>query len=390
MIAARRIDHILNDASDGGPVAGAVAIAANGAGVTYQGAAGKRLLGAEPAMTLDTVFLIASMTKAVTAVAAMQLVEQGRLGLDEPLSRFVDQLAAPQVLEGFDERGAPRLRLAKRPVTLRHLLTHTAGYTYEFWSPIIRRYMEYVGIPGPHTGHLSGFGAPLVFDPGERAEYSISLDWAGRIVEAVSGQDLDAYFRQHLFDPLEMPDTGFVPTASQVARGAGSHFRNGDGVLTPVPFAAPHFPDFYPGGGGLFSTGPDYIRFLRALLNGGALDGARILKPETVALMGQNHIGALNARPLVSADPVLSKDFELFPDVTKKWGLSFQINMEQLPTGRSAGSLAWAGMRNTYFWIDPAKGVTGLLMTQILPFGDAAVLEMLEAFETEIYRGLAA
>ena len=389
MIQSGSIDGVLRTATDSGRVAGVVAVAANADGVVYEGAFGRRMLGGDVPMTLDTVFSIASMTKAITGAAAMQLVEQGKVTLDEPLGRFAKQLAEPQVLEGFDPSGVPRLRPARRPITLRHLMTHTAGFGYDVWNADLRRYGEVTGKPGARTGLLAGLDAPLVFDPGERWEYGINIDWIGRVVEAISGEDLETYFRAHLFAPLGMPDTGFVPTDAQAARGAGMHVRAPDGSLTGTPYQKPSFPEFYPGGGGLFSTGPDYLRFLRALLNGGSLDGARVLKPETVALMGENHMGALNVLPMRTADPAASNHVELFPGMTKKWGLSFLINTEDAPTGRSAGSLCWAGLRNTYFWLDPKKRVAGVLLTQILPFGDPTVLGLLDAFEGEVYKALA-
>ncbi|MBN8908804.1 MAG: beta-lactamase family protein, partial [Rhodospirillales bacterium] len=262
-------------------------------------------------------------------------------------------------------------------------------FSYDVWNADLHRYAEVTGKPGARTGLLAGLDAPLAFDPGERWEYGINIDWIGRVVEASSGENLEAYFRAHLFDLLGMRDTGFVPTDAQAARGAGMHVRDPDGSLTAMPYQKPSFPEFYPGGGGLFSTGHDYLRFLRALLNGGSLDGTRVLKPETVALMGQNHMGALNVLPMRTAEPAASNDVELFPGMAKKWGLSFLINTKDAPTGRSAGSLCWAGLRNTYYWLDPKKQVAGVLLTQILPFGDPAVLGLLDAFEGEVYKALA-
>jgi CubicO group peptidase (beta-lactamase class C family) len=377
-----QIDRLLKHATERQAIAGVVAIAANADTTLYEGAAGLRLLGADAPMTIDTVFAIASMTKAVTATAAMQLVEQGRITLDEPLGRFAPQLAAPQVLEGFDSAGKPILRPARGAITLRHLMTHTAGFGYDIWNKDLNRYLRETGIPGARTGKLASLDAPLVFDPGARWEYSIAIDWIGRIVEAISGGDLNTYFRAHLFDPLGMTDTGFLPTPAQAARAAGTHLRNPDGTLTPTSYQAPRFSEFFPGGGGLFSTAPDYIRFCQAFLNG----GAGVLKPETVALMGENHMGALNVLPMLSSERDLSNDVELFPGMTKKWGLSFLINTERGPSGRSAGSLCWAGLRNSYYWIDPVKKIAGVLMTQTLPFADAEVLGLLDAFEAEIYR----
>ncbi len=389
MIPRDPIDAALRAATETERVAGVVALAADKDGVIYEGAFGQRKLGSHAPMTMDTIFAIASMTKAITAAAAMQLVEQGKLSLDEPLGRFAKQLAEPQVLEGFDDDGKPRLRPARTPITLRLLMTHTAGFSYDLWNAALDRYAKLVGLPAGRTGKLAALDAPLVFDPGERWEYGINIDWIGRLVEFVSGQDLETYMRANLFDPLGMRDTGFLLTPEQCERGAGMHARGADEALIATPFTNPVKNEFFAGGGGLHSTGPDYIRFLRMLLNGGSLDGARVLAADTVTLMGQNHIGALDVLPMRTSDHTLSQDVELLPGVPKKWGLSFLINTEDVPGRRRAGSLAWAGLRNSYFWVDPKQRIAGVLLTQTLPFGDPTVLALLDAFETEVYKALA-
>src|SRR5438067_6595261 len=229
MAVTTRMDQALARAAEAGEVAGVVALAGDDRGVVYQGAFGKREVGKEPDMTLDTVFWIASMTKAITSVAAMQQVEQGTLQLDEPLGRLLPDLASPQVLEGFDEQGAPRLRAAKRPITLRHLLTHTAGFTYDIWNPDMGRYQEHAGVPGVIECKNVTLRTPLVFDPGERWDYGINIDWAGKAVEAVSGQSLEEYFKANIFGPLGMRDSGFVLGPDQRARLASMHARQPDG-----------------------------------------------------------------------------------------------------------------------------------------------------------------
>jgi methyl acetate hydrolase len=385
-MAGEDIDRLLGDAARSGGVPGVVALAADRSGVCYQGAFGSRGQTDGTAMTLDTVFRIASMTKAVTGVAAMQCVERGQLSLDQPAGEIMPELANPQVLDGFDADGKPRLRPARRKITLRQLLTHTAGFVYHVWNADLNRYVEATGVPTVMSGKLAALNMPLAFEPGERWEYGINIDWAGRMVETVSGLDLDAYMREHIFAPLGMHDTGFMPNAEQTARTVQAHARNPDGSLEPIPSQPPTKPEFFAGGGGLCSTGPDYLAFLRALLNGGVLDGTRILKPETTALMGQNHIGELNVQPLKSQSPPVSNDAEFFPGMTKKWGLSWLINTEDVAGGRSAGSLAWAGLFNTYYWLDPRKQVAGVLLTQMLPFADPTVLRLLDDFETAVYR----
>jgi methyl acetate hydrolase len=275
-MAQQQIDAVLRRAAEAGEVPGVVAMAATTDGPVYQGAFGVRELGAGPAMTLDTVFPIASMTKAITSVAAMQLVEQGKLSVEGPIPEIDPVLSRPQVLEGFDRMGAPILRPAKRPITLKHLLTHTAGFVYEMWNADALRYVEATGTPQVMSGRLAALQRPLAFDPGEKWEYGINIDWAGRLVEAVSGKSLDQYFRDHIFGPLGMNDTGFVPSPEQHARQVHVHQRQASGSLEPQPLAAPAIPEFFAGGGGLASTAPDYLAFLRMLLHGGALNGAQI------------------------------------------------------------------------------------------------------------------
>src|ERR687885_1009492 len=360
MVVASGVDQVLERAVDTGVVPGVVALAADDNGVIYAGAFGTREVGKDAAMTLDTVVWIASMTKAVTSVAAMQLVEQGRLGLEEPLAERVSGLAGIQVLDGFDATGAPRLRAPHRPITLRHLLTHTAGFSYDIWNADMGRYQAHAGVPGIIECKNVTLQTPLVCDPGERWEYGINIDWVGKTVEQLSGQSLEDYFREHIFAPLGMNDTSFVLRADQRTRQAAMHARQPDGSLTPIPFEIPQEPEFFMGGGGLYSTGPDYLRFLRMLLGGGELEGKRVLQPETVAEMGKNQIGELSVGLLKTAIPTHSNDAEFFPGMLKKWGLGYMITAEDAPTGRSAGSLAWAGLGNTYYWIDPARRVTGL------------------------------
>jgi methyl acetate hydrolase len=383
------IDRVLEAAIGRGDVPGVVAMAATRDGAVYQGAFGRRALPDGAAITAGTVFWIASMTKAVTSTAAMQLVEQGKLSLDRPIADILPELAGPQVLEGFDPAGEPRLRPAKRPITLRHLITHTAGFVYDIWNADMGRYMEKTGLPGIISCQNAALALPLVFEPGEKWDYGINIDWAGLAVERASGQRLGAYFAEHLFGPIGMKDTGFRLTADHRARLAGMHARGADGTLAPIEFEIPQEPEFEMGGGGLYGTAADYLAFQRVFLNQGRAEGRQVLKPETVALMAQNAIGDLQVRLLKTAVPGSSNDAEFFPGMVKKWGLGFMISTEQVPGGRRAGALAWAGLGNTYFWIDPAAGVAGVILMQLLPFADAKALALLGAFEWAVYAALA-
>jgi len=383
-----RIDQALSQAADAGEVAGVVAAATVRGEPFYEGAFGRREIGKPAAMTIDTVFWIASMTKAITTAGAMQQVEEGKLKLDSPISDILPQLRSPQVFEGFDASGIAKLRPAKRAITLRHLLTHTAGFSYDIWNADIGKYMEQNGIPGIITCQDAALTTPLTFDPGERWDYGINIDWAGKAVEAVSGKRLDSYLRDRIFAPLGMVDTGFVLRADQRARLAAMHARGADGALQAMPFELPQEPEFFMGGGGLYGTARDYLRFLNMILGGGTLDGAQILKRETVRAMVQNNIGAITVQTLKTAMPPYSNDADLFPGMVQKWGLSFCINTEQGPHGRSPGSLAWAGLGNTYFWADPARNVAATIMTQTLPFADAKVLDLFGRLERGIYDAL--
>jgi CubicO group peptidase (beta-lactamase class C family) len=388
MSSLKSLDRILRQAVESKAIPGVVAVAATGTSIAYEGAFGTRELGRDAPMTLDTVVWIASMTKAVTATAAMQLVERGKLSLERPASEVAPALGAAKVLEGFDAAGKPRLRAPRRAITLRHLLTHTAGFGYEIWDPALTQYQTATGTPGITTCTNAALITPLMFDPGDRWEYGISIDWVGKMVEAVSGQRLDRYFQENIFSPLGMKDTSFKISPSQRARLASVHQRGKDGVLAPIQFEIPQEPEFHMGGGGLYGTAPDYLAFTQMIMQGGTFRGAQLLRPETVALMSQNHIGALDLGVMRTAIPALSNDVELFPGMRKGWGLSFLINTQPAPTGRSAGSLAWAGLANTYFWIDRATRVCGVFLSQVLPFFDRTAVDLLGKFETEVYRAL--
>ena len=384
----RQIDAVLRRAVEAKEVPGVVAIAANDKGVIYEGAFGTRNLAQGAAMTPDTIFRIASMTKAVTSVAAMQLVEQGKLQLDQPIGSVLPELSAPQVLEGFDDAGAPRLRLAKRPITLRHLLTHTAGFGYEFLNADLIRYVKVSGTPSGSTGKLASLRMPLVFDPGERWEYGINLDWVGRAVEAVSGLPLEVYFRQRIFAPLGMVDTDYVVSSAQ--RLVSVHQRKEDGSLEAIEPKDPPWREFWSGGGGLYSTGRDYLVFLQMLMHQGRFNGVQLLRPQTVAIMGQNQIGDIRAGVAKTAMPERSNDFDFFPGMACKWGLGYMLTPQPGPNGRSAGSLTWAGIFNTYYWLDPQKRIAGVYLTQILPFADPKALALYGEFEGGIYGALKA
>ncbi|MER9840533.1 beta-lactamase family protein [Mesorhizobium australicum] len=385
----KSIDTAMEQAVRDGTVAGVVATAAGPDSMIYEGTFGKANTATGATMRADTVFWLLSMTKAFTATACMQLIEQGRINPEDDAAKYLPELANPMVLEGFDGDGQPRLRPAKRAIKVRHLLTHTSGYTYSIWSDALTRYENVTGMPDIATCKNGAFLAPLEFDPGERWQYGISMDWVGKLVEAVSDQSLEVYFRENIFAPLDMTDSGFLIGSKQKARVATFHNRREDGGLAPAPFEMPQRPEFFMGGGGAFSTPRDFMAFLRMLLNGGTLKGVRVLKPETVASMMRNQIGDLDVHAMRTAQPAYSRSFDEFPGEPHKWGYSFDINTLPGPNGRSAGSISWAGLLNCYFWLDPVRKVTGAIFSQLLPFYDRKVVNLYGTFERGLYDSLA-
>ena len=390
MSIQRSADAILSEAVAEGAVPGVVAGVTSAQDDLYLAGFGERVLGGADEMTPDTVGWIASMTKAVTGAAAMQLVEQERLDLDSPAASVIPYLGEVGVLEGFDDDGKPRTRPPRRAITLRHLLTHTTGFSYEIWSDAIVRFQEATGTPGIISCENAALTTPLLFDPGDRWDYGINIDWAGKMVEAVSGQSLGEYLRENLLGPLAMNDTAFRITDEMRARLAKIHQRGEDGALEPqMELEIPQDPEFEMGGGGLYGTVGDYLRFIRMILNRGRANGEQVLKPETVDMMSRNQMGDIRVCELKTAIPPLSHDAEFFPGLPKSWGLSFMINDEEAPTGRSAGSLGWAGLANSFFWIDPTKGIGGAYLTQVLPFIDEKSFPLYTAFERAAYEALA-
>jgi len=334
-------------------------------------------------VTPDAIYAIASMTKPVTTIAAMQLVEAGKIALDAPAATYVKEIAAVKVLDGG------RLRAPKTPVTVRQLMTHTAGFGYEFMD---RALFDLVGkkkIPSITAGGDGFLKAPLVFDPGARWQYGINTDWLGRIVERVSGGSLEAYFKAHIFDPLGMSDSFFVVPADKQARMAKVFHRSKDGgFVDQPPFAAPAGPPppvFYSGGGGLNATARDYLTLARAVMAGGQLGPVRILAPESIAMMGQNQIGDLTLRPFSSVMPDLATDNAAMAGDLDKFGLGFALNSKPSASGRGANTMAWAGIYNTFFWIDRERQIAVVLMTQMLPGLDPGPARGLEDFDRAVY-----
>jgi methyl acetate hydrolase len=382
------IDKVFMKPIEAGLIPGVVAFAADDRGIIYEGAFGRRAVDKPELMTLDSVFRIASMTKAVTGTAAMQLVEKGQIGLEQPMGDLLPMIKDAKVLEGFDGSGTPRLRDPKSPITLRHLLTHTSGYGYDIFNSDLARYVQIAGLPSILSRKNDALRLPLLFDPGSGWEYGIGLDLVGKVIEEVTGDDLESYFRRNILDPLGMHDTSFVLRNDMAQRLVGTHVRGPDGKPAAISIEPLEEAEFHTGGAGLFSTAPDYITFTRTLLAGGTLDGVEVLKPETVKLMSRNAIGDLNVPMVRSNNPALALEVETFPGQVKKWGLTFLINTEDVQGFRSAGSLTWGGVHNTYFWIDLKRRITAVALMQILPIGDPHVQETMIAFERTLYAAI--
>jgi methyl acetate hydrolase len=333
---------------------------------------------------------IFSTTKALTGALLMQLVEEGLVRLDDPAKKYVPEIAEIMVLDGFDADGQPRLRAPKRDITLDHLMLHTAGFSYEFFSHDDLKFRNAKGVPSVVSSTFASVRTVLLFDPGERWGYGVNIDWVGKVVEAVRGKRLGEVMQERLLAPLGMADTGFVMTPSMQSRRATIHDRAADGKLTPLPdLVLPQPPEMDMGGHGLYSTVADYMKFIRMVLNDGAGEHGRVLKAETVAQMCSNGLGALKSGGWTTSIPSLSNAGEFCPGLPKSWAYTFQVNEQITPSGRPAGSLMWAGLANLFYWIDRKNGIGGYWGSQILPFHDVSSYPGFVEFETAVYRHLA-
>lgn len=383
LLAAPALDQTLRSSMSRRKIPAVVALVAAPGKIAYTGAFGKRDSASGIPVKSDSIFLIASMTKAITTTAALQLVERGKLTFDEPVSKHLPELAKLNVLEGFDKSGKPMLRPAARPVALKHLLTHTSGFAYDTWDETMLKYDALPGAPAPGTvAPLT----PLIFDPGTRWQYGTGLDWTGRLVEAVSGLSLEDYFQRNILQPLGMNDTSFIVRPEKFDRLVSTWHRQPDGSLKEDPPKLPPPPKAFNGGGGLSSTAPDYVRFMQMILRRGRSEqGQPVLQPKTVELMSSNQVGGLSAGKLKSARPDRSSDVDFHPGVVDKFTYGFLMNPAAYPGGRSAGSLAWAGIENTFYWIDPRRSLCAVVMMQFFPFCDREAVGLLQDFERAVY-----
>ncbi|WP_137811068.1 MULTISPECIES: serine hydrolase domain-containing protein [unclassified Gordonia (in: high G+C Gram-positive bacteria)] len=383
---AEAVDRVVQDAASRVP--GVVAGVTTAEETLYLGASGYRDLGTKTPMTTDSVFAIFSTTKALTGVAALQLRESGDLDFDAPAKEYAPALGEVQVLEGFDDNGDPVLRAPKSDITTKQLLLHTAGFGYDFFNEQYNRLAENHGQPSIVTSSRRALQTPLLFDPGEQWEYGSNIDWAGQVIEGITGRRLGEVFRDRILTPLGMTNTSFTLDGDMESRVATMHQRGADGTLEPTDFRLPD-PEVHMGGHGLYSTVGDYLSFIRMWLNdGSATSGEQILRPDTVEFAAQNHLGDLKVKMLPGVIPTLSNDAEFFPGQSKSWAYTFMVNDEEAPTGRPAGGIAWAGLANLYYWIDRRNSIGGYWATQIFPFADADSVTGYLDLETATYRAL--
>ncbi len=372
-----------------GGVPGVVAMVTDRNGNLYEGAAGTRELG-NPALTMstDAVFAIFSTTKAMTVTCALQLIEEGLLSLDAPVDRYLPEISELQVLTGFDSAGQPQTRAPKRKITVNDLFLHTSGLSYEFFSADDLQYRTAMGVPTIVSCTFDSMRSVLMTDPGECWSYGINIDWLGRIVETIRGKRLGEVMSERLFAPLNMVDIGFTMTPQMLGRRVTIHDRSEHGQLTPLPdLVLPQPPELDCGGHGLYATVGEYMKFIRMILNDGMGESGRVLKPETIALMGKDGLAelGLSSTGWTTSIPSLSNSGEFFAGQDKGWSYSFLFNRETTPTGRPAGSMMWTGLANCFFWIDRQTGIGAYWASQILPFQDAVAYPSFVEFESAVY-----
>lgn len=377
-IGIMQVDEVLREAVERQLVPGVTAVIANQDRILYDQALGAQDLANHVGMRRDTIFRIASMTKPLTSVAIMLLHERGKLDLDEPAARFIPQLRSPQVFASFNQEDVTYTsRPAANDITIRHLLNHTSGYGYAFSNPTLYALEQATG--------QEPIELPLLHDPGAQWTYGISTAILGDVICAITGKRLYAFLESEILTPLGMVDTFYEVPTEKRTRVATYHQRQ-QGQLVEVPNPQ-HISYPESGSGGLLSTGLDYLCFLQMLLNKGAAPGNRLLQESSVELMIQNQIGDLRVEIQPAADASKCRPFMLKAR-RDKFGLGFQLagpRVSRLPL-RSPGSYSWAGLYNTYFWVDPQQELIAILLLQMLPFYDTVCRDLCTRFEKAIYR----
>ena len=374
-----KVDEILEKAVEAGDIPFVVAMASNSKNIIYSGAFGDAAKGREAQE--NSVFRVFSMTKAVGSVAAMILIDRGLLSMDTPVANILPNWNDLQVLDGWDG-DTPILRAPKTTATVRHLATHTSGLEYEFWNADMAKYLEVTKSPPILSGTKAALSCPLMTDPGTRWGYGPGIDWLGQIVEAVDGRRIDTFCQAEIFDPLGMNSTAFEPDAL-TNRVADVSIRGEDGTFVPFEMAPPPKPEFYGMGHALYSTAPDYLAFLRMVLNKGVLNGNRVLSQDAVAEMTADQMNGLSFERMVTVVPPLSADVVLPKGTTHSF--AFVRSEADVPNARRAGSQSWAGVCNTHYWIDPESDMAAVIMTQSLPFVEEPYLRTYRAYEEALY-----
>ena len=378
-MSSENMDRILSDAVAARDVPFVVAMSANAQGVIYSGSAGQAAEGRVAGE--DTVFRIFSATKAIGSLAAMIMIDRGKMSMDTPVADVLPDWNGLRVLDGWDG-DTPLMRAPRTTATMRHLATHRSGLEYEFWCSETARYLEATGHPGILSGTKASLGYPLMYDPGERWGYGPGIDWLGQAVEALDGRRMDRFCREEIFDPLGMDDTLFEPDAL-ADRLAAVQIRDEDGGFGPFELAPPPNPEVYGMGHCLYSTAPDYIKFLRMILNGGALNGNRILSQGAFAAMLENQMEGKLFERMVTAAPQVTADVVL-PEGTTHSFVAVRSEAD-VPGRRKAGTQSWAGVCNTHYWVDRSSDVAGVIFTQSLPFVEEPYMRTYKAFETAVY-----
>jgi CubicO group peptidase (beta-lactamase class C family) len=379
---AADIDALLQRAVQQGTVPGVVAIVASKDGILYHHAYGLRDVKGQKTMQEDSIFRIASMTKPITSAGILQLVEEGKLRLDDPVSKYIPSFANREVVASFNPPdGTLTTRKAAGEVLIRHLLTHTSGLAYGFSNPMTAPLQRKTG--------KTPEDLPLLYDPGTRWTYSSSTRVLGWVIEKISGVPLDQYLNEHIIKPLGMDDTSYAVPQGKIDRVVTVHNR-GTGVLVETPNPA-NISSAVAGDGGLNSTALDYVKFLQMLLNNGKWQSKSILNKATVQAMTANQIGSVvvDTQPAVQA--AITRPFPVAPAAGRdKFGFGFEITTsnKENPNLRSPGSYTWAGIDNTHFWVDPKRGIAGVIMFQVLPFYDDATMKVYQDFEEAIGRNL--
>ena len=369
-INKRQIDAALAGMLSSGRAVGVSALVWQNGREAYYGQQGLADREANRPWSRDTLVQIFSMTKPVTGVALMQLWEQGKFRLDDPLHLYLPEFANMRVQDGVDAEGKPKWRAVARPITIRDVMRHTAGFSYGFGAtPADAEFRQ--ANPLALTNNLSEFGqklasVPLIAEPGREWHYSAAVDVQALLVEKLSGQVFADYVAQHIFTPLQMKDSGWHQPMDRLPRLAIGYQKGADGKLVRVSDAqllAMNFPGsrMTMGGAGIVAPIDDYMRFARMLLNGGELDGARILKPATVRLMATNQL-----------DPAITEREWLPGKVDGGFGLDFAVRTRQPSSPKmnrgAVGEFFWDGMASTLFWVDPANNLAAVFFVQALPF----------------------